>query len=357
MTRFARWGPWPARILLLSLLSLVLAAAVQRNYAPVTRQTTMSLPVTDGAVYAHIVDRVRAGGDYYVVAADEHRRNGYPTSPAMVFRQPVAAMLLAQLPGVAARWGALLALAAASAIAAREALRKTTLSPRTQFLGVLAIATGLANAGMPLAPYMHEVWASLLILLSLSVYQFERPAVAALLGLAACLFRELALPYLLAMALMDLLERRWRSALCWAGAAALFVVAFAFHLHRAAELHRAGDLVSPGWLGLGGWPFLLLTARRNIALVLAPTWVVASVVAAAGVGLAGCRDRWVSRIALIVLGYLAAVTVVGRPDNEYWGELWAPLLPLGMALAPFALGDLARQAGWLPARRPKLEAS
>jgi hypothetical protein len=44
--------------------------------------------------------------------------------------------------------------------------------------------------------------------------------------------------------------------------------------------------------------------------------------------------------------------VVGRPDNEYWGELWAPLLPLGLALAPAALGDLAKQAGWLPVRPP-----
>jgi hypothetical protein len=344
MTRFAEWTPLAARILAVTALLFVLASLVQPNRAPALPEPIIAKTVTDGELYADIADRVRAGADYYAAAGAAHRNDGYPTSPPNVFREPTEALLLACLPGAGARWAALIALTAAAAFAARAAIQRTSLSAPTRLAAVLAMAAGLSNVGMPHAPYMHELWASLLIVLSLCAFQAERPGLAALLGLGACLFRELALPYVLIMAWMDGLERRWRDVLCWLAATVLFVVCYAVHLHRAAELHAAGDLVSSGWIRFGGWPFVLLTARRNAFLAIAPTSVVASVVIFAAIGFAGCRDRWVSRIAVVVLGYLAAVTVVGRPDNEYWGMLWAPLLPLGLAVAPAALRDLAARA-------------
>jgi hypothetical protein len=343
MTRFARWPPFAAMLLAIAALSLVLVSLIQPHYAAPIRGPGMVAPISDGALYAAIVDRVRAGAGYYAAAAEEHRKDGYPTSPPNVFREPTEAVLLARLPGPAARWAALVTLAVAAAFAARSAVGRTSLPERTRLAAVLAITAGLSNAGMPDAPYMHEIWASLLIVLSLSAYQMKRPGLAAVLGLGACLVRELALPYILVMACMDAVERRWRETLCWLVAAMVFVTCYAVHLHRAAALHLPGDVVSSGWVGFGGWRFVLLTARRNAFLALVPSWVVASVVVVAAIGLAGCRDRWVTRIALVVLGYLAAVTVVGRPDNEYWGVLWAPLLPVGLAVAPAALRDLARQ--------------
>lgn len=344
MTRFSGWPPFAARLLIAGALALIAASLIRPHYAPPMPESSTAAPVTDGDLYENIVDRVATGQNYYAAAAAEHRKHSYPTSPPNVFREPAEALLLARLPGDASRWAALIALTVAAAFSARTAIARTSLPARTRLPAVLAIAAGLSNAGMPHAPYMHEVWASLLMVLSLCAYQAKRPGLAALLGLAACLVRELALPFVLAMAWMDLLERRWRDALYWLSATVVFVVCYAAHLHLAAELHRPGDLVSRGWLGLGGWRFVLMTARRNAFLALAPAWVVATVVVTAAIGLVGCRDRWVARIALVVVGYLAAVTVVGRPDNEYWGILWAPLLSLGLALAPAALGDLARQA-------------
>jgi hypothetical protein len=337
--------------LLLGAIVLVFTSFVQRNYAP-PKHVATAVPIFDVALYAKVADRVRAGENYYSVAVDEHRKGGYPTRPATTFREPTEALLLAHLPGAALKWASLMALTAAAAYAARQALQRTALSARTRLAATLAIAVGLSNVGMPHAPYMHEVWASLLIVLSLCAYQMEHVAVAALLGLAACLFRELALPYVLAMAFMDVLERRWGKALWWSAAAVVFAGVYSLHLHRAAALYRPGDFVSQGWISFGGWPFLLLTARRNAFLVHAPTWLVASVVTASVIGLVGCRDRWLSRIALVVTGYLAAVLVVGRLDNEYWGILWAPLVPVGLALAPAALRDLLHRAGWAPARNP-----
>ena len=344
MTRFSGWPPFAARLLIAGALALIAFSLIQPRYSRPTPKSATAAPITDGELYANIVNRVATGQDYYAAAAAEHRKDSYPTSPPNVFREPAEALFLARLPGEASRWSALLALTVVAAFSARTAIARTSIPARMRLAAVLAITAGLSNAGMPHAPYMHEVWASLLIVLSLCVYQTKRPAVAASLGLAACLIRELALPYVLAMAAMDLLERRWRDAVCWLAATVAFVACYAAHLSRAAELHMPGDLVSSGWIGLGGWRFVLMTARRNAFLALTPAWVVATVVVAAAIGLVGCRDRWVARIAVVVVGYLAAVTLLGRPDNEYWGILWAPLLPLGLALAPAALRDLTRQA-------------
>jgi len=35
------------------------------------------------------------------------------------------------------------------------------------------------------------------------------------------------------------------------------------------------------------------------------------------------------RLAFVLGGYFALFTIVGRPDNWYWGRLIAPLRPLG----------------------------
>jgi hypothetical protein len=42
--------------------------------------------------------------------------------------------------------------------------------------------------------------------------------------------------------------------------------------------------------------------------------------------------------------WLGVFLVLGRPDNVYWGFLFAPILPIGLAFAPAALRDLVRAA-------------
>ena len=39
----------------------------------------------------------------------------------------------------------------------------------------------------------------------------------------------------------------------------------------------------------------------------------------------------------MVLTYLAIWLFIGRPDNDYWGLVVAPLLPLGLLQLPEAL--------------------
>ncbi|MCE3544266.1 hypothetical protein LXJ56_29245, partial [Escherichia coli] len=71
-----------------------------------------------------------------------------------------------------------------------------------------------------LAPF-HEIWAGLLIALSLGVWKPGRWLPAVAFGLAAALIRETAGLYLLLMGGIALVERRPREAAGWAVAAAV----------------------------------------------------------------------------------------------------------------------------------------
>jgi hypothetical protein len=165
-----------------------------------------------------------------------------------------------------------------------------------------------------------------------------------LFGLLASLVREIAMPYLLVMAAFAFYEKQWRQCAAWLGAILLAVAAFLAHIHAAAGLHRPGDLVSPGWMGLYGWDFAIATAKWNILLHELPYPLIALALCLGVIGLAGAEDARARRAAVIVAGYLAGFLVVGRPDNYYWGLLYAPLLPVGFLLAPAALRDLFRKA-------------
>jgi len=180
--------------------------------------------------------------------------------------------------------------------------------------------------------------------LSLASHRLSHWSISVLLGLTACLFRELAFPFLGAMAVFALYERKYWEFAGWVTGMAVFCGLFAWHLSVAATLHEPGDLVSRGWLGLGGWPFVIQTAKMNSVLLLAPKFVIALVVCLAIIGFAGTRDPWLLRVALIVCGYLASFSIVGRPDNLYWGLLISPLLPIGVALSPMPIRDLLAAA-------------
>ncbi len=349
MTRFAQWPAWWARLILLAIAALVFLAAWPAAklavLAPLSTTATASNAIGDDrGLYRAIAERVAAGENYYAAAAAEQRGHHYPMRPPQVFREPTEAWLLAVLPNDLIRWGAIIVLAMGVALALRQALDQVDMPAPLRLVAVLLMATGIANAGTPQAPYLHEIWAALFIALSLALRRPDRWAASVAAGFIACLFRELAAPYLVVMLTFATLERRWREVAGWLAACILFAGLFAVHLTLAAGQARPGDPASPGWIQLGGWPFVLETARRNVLLVICPRWLVAVAVCFSLAGLVDRRDPWISRVALTVGGYLAAFTVVGRPDNEYWGILYAPLLPLGLVFAPTALRDLFRRA-------------
>jgi hypothetical protein len=345
LTRFATWPPWAARLALFLIAGAVVLGAVL--HPPPHMLHFSPRGISDANLYRAVTDRVMGGENYYAAAAAEHRRLVYPTAPAAVFREPTLALVLAALRTDLARRIALVVLSLVTFFALRNAMARAGINPAIRFFAIPLLGTGIAVAWAPNSPYLHEIWAGLLIALSLASYSPGKWLLPVLFGLGACLIRELAFPYLMAMAAFAAYERRHREFLGWFAAMVFFAALLVMHLYAAISLHRPGDYVSEGWLYFGGWPFVLETAKRNFALYFASNGMIAAVVCLGLIGFAGARDPWISRAGLIVGGYMTAFLIVGRPDNSYWGILYAPLLPIGVALAPLSLRDLVASA-WLP---------
>ena len=107
----------------------------------------------------------------------------------------------------------------------------------------------------------------------------------------------------------------------------------------SALIGPADHAAAADWLQFGGLVFVLRTAAFNGVLLVAPYWVAAIVLV---LGLVGLKD--LPRAAVTVALYLLLFLVYGRPENEYWGALYAPLVALGLVWAPGALLALVRRA-------------
>jgi hypothetical protein len=358
--RLAALPPWPARLLLLLAAVLTLSTlAGPRLEPPPPSSAAPGVHYTDRELYREITRRVAAGQDYYAAAAATQRAHGYPTAPPWVFRAPAEAWLLALLGEDAVRWGVLLLLAAGAVVLMRDAAEQAAASRWRRTAVALLFGVGLAMVGAPAAAYLHENWAAVFIGLSLACWRpgaagaKGRWRLAVAFGLLACLFRELALPYLLVMAAFAAVERRRAELLGWAAAVAVLAALLSVHFALAARQHLANDGVSPGWVSFGGWPFAVLAARRNIVLAVLPPPLASLALLAGLLGLASVRSPWTGRIAGVIGAFLLLFMAVGRPDNYYWGVIVAPLLAMGLPFAPGALRDLCRAAlGHGPAVNP-----
>ncbi len=316
--------------------SLLTPAAVMRPAErPASRYSDLQL-------YRNIVDRVAAGQDYYVAAASELRTHHYPTYPWAAFRQPWQSMLLAALRTEKARWLAVAILAIAAIGLSYRALAQANVPLPRRMLAIPLIGAGLAAVASPASPYLHETWSGILILASLACWRPGRLGVAVVLGVAACLIRETALPYPTAMLAFVIFQRRWTEARAWAVGMAIFGAALAFHIHLASQQHHTSDLASNGWLKFGGWSFIIAMAHVNPFLDLLPAAGIALVVGLSILGFASADNEWMTRVGATVGAFLVTFACVGRPDNSYWGLLYAPLLPLGLVYADRAVGGLMR---------------
>lgn len=341
-TRFAGAPRWAA-VLLLGVLLLLMAYGAAVELAP--KPATASMAGRSGddlALYRAIEGRLEHGEPYYPVVAEELRTRGYAVKPFVNFRPPTLALMLAALSGAAAPallWALVVAVFAAWVLR----LRQIASGNAALAAAALVLLTGLAAGASGAAVYFHEVWAGLLVMLSLAVWRPGRWAVSVLIGLAALMFRELALIYPAAMLAAALYEGRRREAAAWGGAILVWAAALAGHAALASAQIRPDD-AAHSWAAVGGWPFILSTVRWNAALAFAPGWTAALAAPLALLGLASWSGPTGLRAALAAGGWIGAFLVLGRPDNHYWGLMYAPLLALGLVFAGPALRDLAAVA-------------
>jgi hypothetical protein len=346
-TRFAILKRSTAQILLALLAILLVAslsALVSPGPPPVSHDPAQRADdEADVVLYETIVAGVRGGGEYYAVTAQALRTGNYPLRPFVTFRLPTLAMVQAAMPPVAT---IVLLYVLVAAVMLAWFLR---LRPAFARAPPLAIAMVLLTGGMmafvqPELASFHEIWAGLLIALSLALRRRDRWVEAVAFGLIAMLIRETAALYVGIMFALAFVEGNRREAIGWGVAVAVFAVAVACHAHAVGLVVRPIDPASPGWAGMLGFGFFVKTMTLSTALNLAPAWLGALLIALALFGWAG----WDSDLALRTLAMLAAYAVLlslfGRTDTFYWGLMIAPTILVGLAFVPDALRDLVSAA-------------
>ncbi|MBA4049321.1 MAG: hypothetical protein C0476_12355, partial [Sphingomonas sp.] len=231
-TRFAALSPQRARMalcLLALLLASCLTALATAGPPPASRDPAKAAEDrADVLLYESIVAGVRDGRGYYEVTATALRRGDYPLRPFVTFRLPTLAMVQAAMPTRVAI-GLLYLLAAGVVLAWAIRLQPVFRRPPPFAIAIVLLIGGMAAFVQAELVHFHEVWAGLLIALSLALRREDRFAHAVGFGLMAMLVRETAALYVLAMAVLALVEGRRREMLGWTAALAVLVPVVAAH--------------------------------------------------------------------------------------------------------------------------------
>lgn len=330
-------------LLALALVALCLTALLTPP-PPASTGQGRSTDQADVVLYESIVDGVRHGGNYYDVAATALRLGDYPLRPFVTFRLPTLATVQAALPPVARI--ALLYLLAFAVFLAWATRLVPAFTRRPPVIVALTLLAGgmVAFVQADLAAF-HEIWAGLFVALSLALRRPGRWVEAAAFGLVAMLIRETAALYVAMMCAAAWWEGRRRESLGWAATAAVLAVVVLLHAHAVADVVGPLDPASPGWAGMLGPGFFVVTMAASTALMLAPLWLAALLVALSLIGWAGWRDPLAARALAVFAAYALLLALFGRPDTFYWGLMVAPTFLIGLAFAPDALRDL-----WVRAR-------
>ena len=367
--RFAIWPRLSARLLLLALAVLLVLAAI----VPIAAGT-MEKPVVgfveavaggeasaaaerprddDLALYDRVIQRIGRGENYYAAAADEHRKSHYPLRPGVAVRLPTLAYLDLWLGDrgqgaqvlVPGELAAALALLLAVVWAWWRRLGDEPGGAPFQRIGTALMFMG-ASLGLNRYYFvLHELWAGMLIALSLALHRPGQRWLGAVLvaGLALAI-REHALPYVMLMAALALWRRDWKESAAWGALIAVFLAGMAVHLHFVAQQVRPGDVVGPAWLvlrGLSGWlsNVVLSSNLRFLWHQVSGPLVILMVL-----GWAGWKTSLGTTATLLYVGYGLLFMIAGRADNFYWGAVIAPAMFVGLSFVPRALQSLVRAA-------------
>ena len=346
-SRFAGLSRGKARValalLVLLLLGTLSALTVPQPAAVSGSPANRADDEADIVLYEAIVDGVRHGGNYYDVAAQELRRGDYPLRPFVTFRLPTLAMVQSLMPNWAVI-GLLWALAAGVMFAWYRRLRPAFARPPPLLIAMVLLAGGMGAFVQADLAAFHEVWAGLLIALSLALRRPGHWIAAAGVGAIALLIRETSALYVGIMVVLAWVEGDRREALGWASGLALLAVAVVAHAHAVAQVVTPVDPASPGWAGMLGFGFFVEAMTLSTALRLAPMWLAALLMGLTLFGWAAWRDLTGIRALATFSAYAVLIALFGRVDTFYWGLMVAPAILIGLAFVPDGMRDLIAAA-------------
>lgn len=339
-TRFEGWSRGPALAVIAALLALLALACWSPASAPVPKVRTSAAQHSDLQLYRDIIARVEAGRNYYQVTAEELRKGNYPLKPFFTFRLPTHALVYAMVGErtmVAIFWLLSAALMTAWWLKLRNQLPGALLAA-----ALVLIAGGLGGLLQPQTGLFHESWAALLLALMIALYRPDRIWPAMLTGGAALMIRELALPMILAMGGLAVVEKRWKEVGAWTAVVALFALYMALHAQWVSQVVLPSDPPSPGWSAMLGLQFALKSIAKVTIGVRLPTALASALLVLSLFGWASVRAGWAFRAAILLAGYGAMLALLARTDTFYWALIAAPLSFAGLAFVPKAIADLAR---------------
>ncbi len=346
-TTARRLGPAGSAILVPGVLivAMLLLALFAHNRPIVFMEKHADL--NDSILYLRVADRVEAGVYYYDAAEQELQKLGFERGSTFHWRTPLYAHLLGKLGRPVQRQIALALLSLATSILVGVAMWRLL----GIFSGLWSGLTVFASTAWwlyPESPCFTEVWAGLLILLTILFRSMGWPRLGFFTGTLGLFLRELVLPFVVVCLGDAWLRRRWSEAIAWSLCLSAYSVYFL--MHEAQVASRQDPLLfylpssGPSWFEFGGVPFLLATTRMNYCLSLLPMWCTSIYLPLAVFGLASlCQIDFSGRGMLVGFGgYLVAFLVVGKSFNYYWGWITAPTLSLGFAVSPFFLSQITR---------------
>jgi hypothetical protein len=327
-SRFDSIRPWQGRLILACFLLFILLGFLCCYISPPKEKKKPRTSRGDARVYRNIVQRVHDGENYYTVVGDELRTNDYATKPFFNWKLPLLTLFLANLPTVGSgRW--ILVLLTLIMLIYWVRLFIDEANFRAALLVVFLLSATVVGSLSDWGYFFHEIWAGVFIALSIVLYARNRPLSIAL-GLSALFIRELSLPFVIVMLFLAYINGNRREAAVWLVGIFVFFIYLGIHGWIVSGLLTNSDRSNATWIQFGGLSFVFATTKWNIISFFSPCWINAIIFPAALLGLLHWKSAVGDRVALTVLSYVFAFLFVGRPDNNYWGFMYAPLLPLGL---------------------------
>ncbi len=340
-SRFAKLTSWQAR-LIMALMGLAVVGGIICCDKSAQGESAGAKDRADVELYRSIAHRVHRGENYYEAVGTELRARNYATRPFFNWRLPSLALFIGTMPQLAISKWTLVALAVVTLIfwLLKLLIANGTL---TVLLGGWVLLGTLVSCLTEQAFWFHEVWAGVLIALSIAIYS-RSPTLSVISGLLALFIRELSLPFATVMLIMAYKEKNRKQALAWMLGIIAFFLYLTVHARTVSSSLIASDRANDTWLQFGGYSFVLATTKWTLLTFVSPWWLDVVLLPLMLIGLIGWRGKTGTRVSLTVGLYVLAFMIVGRSDNYYWGLMYAPLIPLGLLQAPRALGDLFRAA-------------